>query len=60
MKITQVELYEVEIPPLPGIARYFPQIYDLTLCRVPTAEEFNKAFEASLSQSGPSLIEAMI
>ena len=34
VKITQVELYEVEIPPIPVIARYFPKIYDSTLCRV--------------------------
>ena len=38
MKITQVELYEVEIPPIPVIARYFPKIYDITLCRVQTDE----------------------
>ncbi len=25
VKITQVELYEVEIPPIPVIARYFPK-----------------------------------
>ena len=38
MKITQVELYEVEIPPIPVIARYYPKIYDITLCRVQTDE----------------------
>jgi L-alanine-DL-glutamate epimerase-like enolase superfamily enzyme len=38
MKITQVELYEVEIPPIPPIARYHPKIYDITLCRVQTDE----------------------
>ena len=38
MKITQVELYEVEIPPIPAIARYYPKIYDITLCRVQTDE----------------------
>lgn len=36
MKITRVELYEVEIPPIPAIARYYPKIYDITLCRVQT------------------------
>ena len=36
MKITQVDLYEVEIPPIPPIARYHPKIYDITLCRVQT------------------------
>lgn len=38
MKITQVDLYEVEIPPIPSIARYFPKIYDITLCRIRTDE----------------------
>ena len=38
MKITQVDLYEVEIPPIPPIAKYFPKIYDTTLCRVQTDE----------------------
>ena len=38
MKITQVELYEVEIPPIPAIARYYPKIYDITLCRIQTDE----------------------
>ena len=38
MKITHVELYEIEIPPIPPIARYFPKIYDITLCRVQTDE----------------------
>ena len=38
MKITQVDLYEVEIPPITPIARYFPKIYDITLCRVQTDE----------------------
>ena len=38
MKIAQVELYEVEIPPIPVVARYLPKIYDITLCRVLTDE----------------------
>ena len=36
MKITGVDLYEVEIPPIPLIARYMPKIYDITLCRLQT------------------------
>ena len=35
MKITQIGLYEVPIPP---IAKYFPKIYDLTICRIQTDE----------------------
>ena len=38
MKITQVDLYEVEIPPIPPIARYNPKVYDITLFRVRTDE----------------------
>ena len=38
MKITHVDLYEVEIPLIPPIAKYFPKIYDITLCRVRTNE----------------------
>ena len=38
MKITQVDLYEIEIPPIPPIAKYMPKIYDITLCRVQTNE----------------------
>ena len=38
MKITQVDLYEVEIPPIPPIAKYSPKIYDITLCRIQTDE----------------------
>lgn len=35
MKITAVELYEIEIPP---IRKYMPKIYDITLVRVRTDE----------------------
>ena len=38
MKITQIDLYEVEIPPIPPIAKYFSKIYDLTICRMQTDE----------------------
>ena len=38
MKIAQVDLFEVEIPPIPPIAKYFPKIYDITLCRLRTDE----------------------
>ena len=31
MKITEVDLYEVEIPPIPPIAKTWPKIYDITL-----------------------------
>ena len=38
MKITAVDLYEVEIPPIPPIAKYYPKIYDITICRLQTDE----------------------
>jgi D-galactarolactone cycloisomerase len=38
VKITDVELYEIEIPPIPPIRKYMPKIYDITLVRVRTDE----------------------
>jgi L-alanine-DL-glutamate epimerase-like enolase superfamily enzyme len=38
MKINQVDLYEVGIPPIPPIVKYYPKIYDITLCRMQTDE----------------------
>ncbi|MCC7265067.1 MAG: hypothetical protein IT369_21385 [Candidatus Latescibacteria bacterium] len=38
MKISAVDLYEVEIPLIPPIAKYYPKIYDITLCRISTSE----------------------
>ena len=38
VKITDVELYEIEIPLIPPIRKYFPKIYDITLVRVRTDE----------------------
>ncbi|SVB90899.1 uncharacterized protein METZ01_LOCUS243753, partial [marine metagenome] len=38
MKIQEIELFQVDIPPIPAIAKYMPKIFDLTLCRVITDE----------------------
>ena len=38
MKIAQIDLFEIEIPPIPPIAQYSPKIFDLTICRVHTDE----------------------
>ncbi|MBT5873748.1 MAG: mandelate racemase/muconate lactonizing enzyme family protein [Candidatus Latescibacteria bacterium] len=38
MKITAVELFEIEIPPIAPVAKYMPKIYDITLCRIETDE----------------------
>ena len=53
MKITAVDLYEVEIPPIPAIAKYFPKIYDITVCRITTDEGLEGAGEC---QGTPDLI----
>ena len=38
MKVTRVDLYPVEIAPIPAIAKHTSKIYDVTLCRVSTDE----------------------
>jgi len=38
MKITQVDLYPVEVPLIPAIAKSLPKIYDITICRMVTDE----------------------
>ena len=38
MKISDVDLYEIEIPPIPPVAKVLPKIYDITLVRVQTDE----------------------
>ena len=38
MKITQVDLYEVEVPLIPAIAKARVKIYDITICRMMTDE----------------------
>jgi L-alanine-DL-glutamate epimerase-like enolase superfamily enzyme len=38
MKMTSIDLYEVEIPPIPPIAKYMPKIYTITICRIQTDE----------------------
>jgi L-alanine-DL-glutamate epimerase-like enolase superfamily enzyme len=38
MKIRDIELFQVDIPPIAAIAKYAPKIFDLILCRVVTDE----------------------
>ncbi|HJN30003.1 MAG TPA: enolase C-terminal domain-like protein [Candidatus Latescibacteria bacterium] len=38
MRISQVDLFEVSIPPIPPIAAVMPKIYDITLVRIMTDE----------------------
>ena len=46
MKIRDIELFQVEIPPIPVIAKVAPRIFDLTLCRVHTDEGLTGLGEA--------------
>jgi len=38
MKITQVDLFQVDVPLIPAIAKYREKIYDITICRILTDE----------------------
>ena len=38
MKITRVDLYQVDIPLIPAISKYSAKIYDITICRIETDE----------------------
>ncbi|MBT5875445.1 MAG: mandelate racemase/muconate lactonizing enzyme family protein [Candidatus Latescibacteria bacterium] len=38
MKVTTVELFHVDVPMIPAIAKYRTKIYDITLCRITTDE----------------------
>ena len=38
MKLEQIDLYELDVPPIPPIAKYSPELFHLTLCRIYTAE----------------------
>ncbi|HCR18961.1 MAG TPA: hypothetical protein DIU35_15885 [Candidatus Latescibacteria bacterium] len=50
MKISGIDLYEVEIPPIPPIAKYMPKIYTITICRMQTDEGIEGISEC---QGGP-------
>ncbi|MFH1569172.1 MAG: enolase C-terminal domain-like protein [Gemmatimonadota bacterium] len=54
MKITAVDLYQVDIPLIPAIARYTPKIYDITLCRVRTDEGLEGIGESAVYHLGPT------
>ena len=53
MKITHVDLYQVEIPLLPLIAKYCPRIYDITLCRMRTDEGLEGIGESAVYNISP-------
>ncbi len=54
MKITHIDLYQVEIPLLPLIAKYFPRIYDITLCRMHTDEGLEGIGESAVYNISPA------
>ncbi|MEW6754771.1 MAG: enolase C-terminal domain-like protein [Candidatus Latescibacterota bacterium] len=53
MKITHVDLFQVEIPLIPAIARYTPRIYDITLCRIQTDEGLSGIGEMAVYHLSP-------
>ena len=53
MKIAQVDLYQVEIPLIPRIAKYSPRIYDITICRIRTDEGLEGIGESAVYDISP-------
>ncbi|MDP6357839.1 MAG: enolase C-terminal domain-like protein [Planctomycetota bacterium] len=53
MKITRVEIYQVEVPLIPPVAKYFPKIYDILLCRILTDEGIDGIGESTSYQVTP-------
>ena len=54
MKITQVDLYQVEIPLIPAIVKYTQKIYDITICRVQTDEGLTGIGETAVYHLTPA------
>ena len=52
MKIAQIDLYELKVPPIPVVARYLPDIFNLTICRICTDEGLVGVGEVSLNPPG--------
>jgi len=59
MKITDVELYQVEIPLIPAIAKYTQKIYDITICRVRTDEGLTGIGESAVYSLQPEARAAL-
>ena len=61
MKITDVDLFQVEVPLIPAIAKSRQRIYDITICRIRTDEGLEGIGESAvynLSSSGRAALEA--
>ena len=54
MKIAQVDLYQVEIPLIPAIAKYTQKIYDITICRIQTDEGLEGIGESAVYHLTPA------
>ncbi len=52
MKVTKVDLFRVEVPLVPAIARYREKIYDITLCRIETDEGLTGIGESAVYDIG--------
>ena len=59
MKITDVEIFQVEIPLIPAIARYMAKIYDITICRVRTDEGLTGIGESAVYHLEPEARAAL-
>ena len=59
MKITQVDLYQVEIPLIPAIAKYTRKIYDITICRMQTDEGLTGIGETAVYHLTPAARAAL-
>ncbi len=51
MKIDNVELYELEVPPIPVVAKYLSKVFNLAICRIVTDEGIVGVGEVSLRPS---------
>ena len=52
MNIVRVDLYQVDVPLIPPIAKYSPKIYDITICRVQTDEGLEGIGESAVYHLG--------
>ena len=49
MRIEHIDLYELKVPPIEPVARYRPDIFNLTICRIRTDEDIVGLGEVSLN-----------
>ena len=49
VKIEHIDLFELKVPPIEPVARYRPNIFNLTICRIHTDEDIVGIGEVSLN-----------